>query len=83
MINKDFNKDDFINLLFTAVPHIFRIYSQCLNFELLTPYIKKGSSLTDSGKDPNFPRRDAMDPPETNSSNIFNESSSLTVPKYL
>lgn len=39
--------------------------------------------LTDSGKDPNFPRSDDIDPPGTNSNKIFNDSSSLAVPKYL
>lgn len=40
-------------------------------------------SLTDSGKDPNFPRSDDIDPPGTNSNKILSESSSLVVPKYL
>ena len=40
-------------------------------------------SLTASGKDPNFPKSDEMDPPGTNSNKIFKVSSSLTVPKYL
>ena len=39
--------------------------------------------LTDSGKDPNLPRSEEMDPPGTNSNKIFNASSSLAVPKYL
>lgn len=39
--------------------------------------------LTASGKDPNFPSSDDIDPPETNSNRIFKVSSSLTVPKYL
>lgn len=39
--------------------------------------------LTASGKDPNFPKSEDIDPPGTNSNRIFNVSSSLTVPKYL
>lgn len=42
-----------------------------------------GRAHTDSGNDPNFPSRDDIDPPGTNSNNIFNESSSLAVPRYL
>jgi hypothetical protein len=41
------------------------------------------SELTGSGKDPNFANKDEIDPPGTNCIIIFNESLSLTVPKYL
>lgn len=41
------------------------------------------SILTGSGKDPNFSSKDDIEPPGTNSIKIFNESLSLTVPKYL
>ena len=39
--------------------------------------------LTASGKDPNFPSSEAMDPPGTNSKKMLSASSSLAVPKYL
>ena len=44
---------------------------------------KASDELTDSGKDPNFPNSEEIDPPETNSNKIFKVPSSLTVPKYL
>lgn len=43
----------------------------------------KLTALTDSGKDPNFPKSDEIEPPGTNSNNIFNDPASLAVPKYL
>lgn len=57
----------------------------CLNLAFKTPteYKVSWQELTASGKDPNFPKSDDMDPPGTNSNRIFKVSSSLTVPKYL
>ena len=44
---------------------------------------EKQQELTASGKGPNFPKSDDIDPPGTNSNRIFKFSSSLTVPRYL
>jgi hypothetical protein len=47
--------------------------------------VKEGARqliLTASGNAPSLPRSDWIDPPGTNSSKIFSESSSRTVPMY-
>lgn len=54
-----------------------------LAFNILAKHKIDMQELTASGKDPNFPKSDDIDPPGTNSNRMFKVSSSLTVPKYL
>ena len=44
--------------------------------------ISQTKTLSDSLKEPNFPRREEIDPPRTKYKRIFKDSSSLVVPRY-